>query len=228
MSMRKTGFFSRVFFKLVKPFIQNVRFGFATNSSSSHSMVYMKKPNESDPRKDPIYVDIYDGFNWNDFRLDTIGEKLIYLAAMDSDLTRARFENEFPELAEREDADAIFEMAKECTVDHQSYDTIGPEEARDPYVVVFGGNDNGDTSWERAQAFDEIDFHKTRPEHDEFEKMDPAFAKSGMWSYSDKMLDDWRKKDLLKQQAEAEKDKNKKKSAKEPEVKRCPKCNKVL
>lgn len=61
-------------FKL--PFLKNFRRGFATNSSSSHSFLYLKEPVPG--AHDDHLVDA-DDFSWNDFRLDTIKEKLFYV-----------------------------------------------------------------------------------------------------------------------------------------------------
>lgn len=54
--------------------LKNFRRGFATNSSSSHSFVYMKKPNH-EVGEVPHGME----FGWGDFRLETLKEKLFYV-----------------------------------------------------------------------------------------------------------------------------------------------------
>lgn len=158
------------------PFLKNFRRGFATNSSSSHSFVYLKKPTiSSDTDQLP------DGeFQWNDFRLDTLKEKLFYVlvgriggfwnGSRDEELDEAIENNidDFPEFT-RED----FRSAMDGSVDHESVGTIGLEQARDPRVVVFGGNDNGGDSEERAQAVrsEEVDWSRTSIEYADFDNI---------------------------------------------------------
>lgn len=162
-------------------FLKNFRRGFATNSSSSHSFVYMKKPNTwfgPNPTTPEEY-------GWNDFRLDTVSEKLFYVLV--SKLSN-RFWNstktleekvqeamedlgdEFPEFTEE-----TFEAAiSDSYVDHQSVGTINSELARDPHVVVFGGNDNGEGSQERASAIrrGEVDWAITTPMFEDSEALE--------------------------------------------------------
>lgn len=141
-------------------FIKNIRRGFATNSSSSHSFVYMKEKQTSAGDYDPGH------YGWGDFRLNTVFEKVLYVATTrlgsywDSEKT-------FDEIWE-ENKDVYPELSKEDlleayngTVDHQSAGLIGLEEARNPYLVVFGGNDNSDGSQMRLAAEDEIDWLAT-------------------------------------------------------------------
>lgn len=151
--------------KAISP-LKNFRRGFATNSSSSHSFVYLKKPAVTHANEG-----IPDGsFNWEDFRLDSIKEKLFYVLVgriggawktpTEEEVDEAIEANieDFPEFT-RDD----FREAMVGSVDHESVGTIGIEQARDPYVVVFGGNDNSDGSQERAEAVrnGEIDWSKT-------------------------------------------------------------------
>lgn len=156
------------------PFLKNFRRGFATNSSSSHSFIYLKEDAPDANDKSPIYEN---EFGWNDFRLSSIREKLFYVLvsrigvhSYQSDETAVDqdFENlasEFPEL-DRED----FAHAHQGYVDHESFGTITPELARDPRVVVFGGNDNDGDSRERAFAVSsgEVDWSRTTPEWDDW------------------------------------------------------------
>ena len=150
------------------PFLKNFRRGFATNSSSSHSFVYLKKAVESHD-SDPVP----DGdFNWNDFRLDTLKEKLFYvLVSRIGGFWKGPSEEEVDEAVENHienfpefDRDD-FRAAMLGNVDHESVGLIGTAEARDPNLVVFGGNDNSDGSQERAAAVraKEIDWTRTEP-----------------------------------------------------------------
>jgi hypothetical protein len=170
---------------LVKlPFLKNFRRGFATNSSSSHSFVYLKRPVTSSNNDQ-----LPDGhFNWEDFRLDTLKEKLFYVlvsriggfwdSVSDEQVDEAIKQHieDFPEFS-RED----FREAMRGNVDHESQGLIGLEEARDPHVVIFGGNDNGGDSQERAAAVraKEIDWSRTRPDYDDAENI-PADDAEGL------------------------------------------------
>lgn len=143
---------------ILSPFVSNVRRGFATNSSSSHSCVYMKEPQS---QVDELIDE--NEFSWRDFSLRTIKEKVFYYLVdnaeryWDSPEAAAR---DFPELSQRE-----IEFAMEGNVDHQSSREISLEQARDPRTVIFGGNDNDDESEELMAAVDagEVDFSKPLP-----------------------------------------------------------------
>ena len=161
------------------PFLKNFRRGFATNSSSSHSFVYLKNEDGLGPENPSSYID--SEFGWGDFRLSTIREKLFYVLvgkigggwgskSESADELFEKFEQDFPELT-RED----FEAASQGYIDHQSQGTISEKEARDPHVVVFGGNDNGGESSERAAvvANREVDWSKTNIEWDDQENISP-------------------------------------------------------
>lgn len=147
--------------------LKNFRRGFATNSSSSHSFVYMKEPS---PRAYDDEIDETD-FNWNDFRLETIKSKVFYWVASNvghywnqdnmevAQDAYDRYKDDVPEL----DFDDYLAIAEGYGVDHQSIGTITLEQARDPHVVVFGGNDNDGYSEERRAAItnDEVDWSRT-------------------------------------------------------------------
>lgn len=163
-------------FKL--PFLKNFRRGFATNSSSSHSFLYLKEPVPG--AHDDHLVDA-DDFSWNDFRLDTIKEKLFYVLAgriggsswttpepSEVDEAWEQHHEDFPELSREE-----FEAAFHTSVDHQSYGLIGVEEARDPNLVVFGGNDNGGDSQERADVVRSglVDWERSEPSYEDAENL---------------------------------------------------------
>lgn len=160
---------------IFKNIIRNIRFGFATNSSSSHSFVYMKKPNNDLGSAAWMNVE----FGWEDFELRTIREKLMYHLVMrggsswgsDPDDLYDNYWDEYPEL-DKED----FEAAASGYVDHESYGTITLDQARDPHVVVFGGNDNGGSSANRRAAIrnGEVDWDKTKPEWGDMEAIESA------------------------------------------------------
>lgn len=154
--------------------LKNFRRGFATNSSSSHSFVYLKEPAPN--AHDDVIVE--HEFQWNDFRLDTIKSKLFYVLSdriggsywdsPSSDEVDEKYEelkDEFPELSYDDFLDAMSGMG----VDHQSSGTIDADLARDPHVVVFGGNDNDGQSHERSVAIanGEVDWEMTNPEYDD-------------------------------------------------------------
>lgn len=157
------------------PFLKNFRRGFATNSSSSHSFVYLKEDQELGAENPGSYLD--SGFNWQDFRLNTIREKLFYVLVGrigggwndgDGSEEYEEFGDQFPELTEDD-----FRAAAQGNIDHDSVGTIGADQARDPRVVVFGGNDNDGGSRERAEAIraGEIDWSKTEMNYDDFEHL---------------------------------------------------------
>jgi len=163
------------------PFLKNFRRGFATNSSSSHSFVYLKNatPDAHDNSNGA------DGdFGWNDFRLSTIREKLFYVLVTrlgysgwgdkpDAAQAYEDLHEEFPELTEDD-----FQAAVGGYVDHESQGLIGIEEARNPRVVVFGGNDNDGDSAERAEVVrsGEVDWEMTPMEWSDADNISPNDA----------------------------------------------------
>ncbi len=138
------------------PFLKNFRRGFATNSSSSHSFVYLKEPVAHANADGDVTGE---EFGWNDFKLETIKEKLFYVLAgligggwsapTKGELEDAyeEYGDDFPELSKDDFAEAL-----QTSVDHDSGNLISASEARDPHVVIFGGNDNGGESNERAKV----------------------------------------------------------------------------
>lgn len=156
------------------PFLKNFRRGFATNSSSSHSFVYMKEAGGLGEKSPASHLGFE--FGWEDFRLDTIREKLFYflVGRIGGSWTRSsdgaeEFEamgKDFPELTEEDFSDAAGGY-----VDHDSVGLISAEMARDPHLVVFGGNDNGGNSQERIAAIrnGEVDWSRTELEYDDLE-----------------------------------------------------------
>lgn len=162
------------------PFLKNFRRGFATNSSSSHSFVYLKEP-ATDAHADVNSADAE--FGWNDFRLSTIREKLFYVlvsrigggwgSKVDGQQAYDDLHEEYPEL-KLED----FEEAANGYVDHDSVGTISEVEARDPHVVVFGGNDNSGESAERAEVVrnGEVDWERTEMNWEDADNVSPKDA----------------------------------------------------
>lgn len=107
--------------------IANIRLGFATNSSSSHSVVIL--PNQRDDR---VHDDNY--YGWENFVLASKEEKMKYL-----------------------DAQIACHYSDNCKIDHQSVWSFPADiRARVAYikclkallerddVVILGGNDNGE------------------------------------------------------------------------------------
>lgn len=157
---------------MFKWLINNVRRGFATNSSSSHSMVHYKTPVASD---DTAYGD--SEFGWDEFTLNSLGEKLMYALVAhisgsgigsgwwrdtsQSDVEEAmeKFGHLFPEFGPE-----AFEMALSGYIDHQSMPdpTEALEAARDPHIIIVGGNDNGGTTsydlLDRYRGDDSVDW----------------------------------------------------------------------
>jgi len=146
---------------MFKRLVNNMRRGFATNSSSSHSLVYFKEPvGDTTPPK-PGDLALNGGrlsFGWEDFTLSSLTDKLVYALVTAvgegwwrSDITKAdrvhelyeQYGHLFPEFNEYD-----FAAAMDGDVDHQS--VHGIEElvklARDPHVVIYGGNDNSGTT----------------------------------------------------------------------------------
>jgi len=128
--------------------VQNVRLGFATNSSSSHSMIFVSKP-----QQESNYAQ-GQGFHWDDFVLTSEKAKRAYLAA----LLNSHFRPELPAKIMRSILKGLKLPAIDQTVDHQSAYTFPLEQRTTAtsleffedfkkYVlqenlVILGGNDN--------------------------------------------------------------------------------------
>lgn len=153
--------------------IHNIRFGHATNSSSSHSFIF-------DPSIDASHEDYdRDGFGWDFFTLVTREAKQTYMAAMlDANLARTKMSQTFIR--------AILKGLELPTdvgygIDHQSVYMLPTdfgsnqisleffEEFRQYItrngVVVLGGNDNEDTIHELKNDKPQLSaFELYRPE----------------------------------------------------------------
>lgn len=144
---------------MFKWLLKNYRRGFATNSSSSHSFVYLKTPVANHDVAHGV-VENENEFGWDDFRLSTLREKLFYvLVSRVSGGWRSwkSGDDEFPAFYEANKDDFPefqkddFRAAWEGYVDHESVGLIDIGTARDPRVVIYGGNDNSGDSAYRAR-----------------------------------------------------------------------------
>ena len=157
-----------------KHLLANYRRGFATNSSSSHSFVYLKETPE-DTYRQSYYDPAGEYYGWEDFKLSSIMDKVFYVMSqkvhgwksMDEDEKQA-VRDEFPEAD-----DDMIQAASESDVDHESFGVVTPEIARNPFTVVFGGNDNDGYSYERAKVVSSglVDWTKTEPEWGDIEDL---------------------------------------------------------
>lgn len=155
-------------FSFVKKYLlSNFRRGFATNSSSSHSFVYLKKVPEDAYNHEVNFECIDNEYGWEDFRISSILEKLFYVMTSRiegwenmSEERKQEVRDEFSEFSDSEIA-----LASDGYVDHQSIGTITTKEARDPHTVIFGGNDNSGESYERAEVVSSglVDWSRSEP-----------------------------------------------------------------
>lgn len=162
--------------------VSNVRLGFATNSSSSHSIVILPKGDRA-PREDCDSSD--GGYGWENFVLTSTDEKLRYFAAQLGETLNYTLGSEITEAVLRD----FFKVDWNDSwyVDHQSLLTfpVDPKtghlnwqfikdlqnflERED--VVIFGGNDNNGVEHD-------YDDHLTRLR----EETGPLYAiRSGIW-----------------------------------------------
>jgi hypothetical protein len=130
--------------------IHNFRAGFATNSSSSHSVVLI--PDYAVGNVSPIHPDSGE-YGWGYFRLVTQEQKLRYLAAQCAAGGWSSYNNEIRSAILAEVPTTKFD--EQDYVDHQSVMSMGafrPDVLKgmiklfmSPKVVVLGGNDNSDS-----------------------------------------------------------------------------------
>lgn len=138
--------------------IHNIRRSFATNSSSSHSVVVLD--HIEDP--DGIIVDDYE-FGWENFSCSTPEQKMQYFVAqLYSNFEHTMTEDQLRELVTYTTGIVLHESMRPY-VDHQSVWGLSrlrckPEVLRDflrdmakyfcdPHVLFLGGNDNDDSGW---------------------------------------------------------------------------------
>lgn len=176
--------------------IHSVRYGFATNSSSTHSLVFFN-PNHRMPQDDSPGC----WFGWEMFTLSSHKSKLNYLAT-------AIFENlslfmckEYAQLLvpQLDPRLADVEIASDAYIDHQSLwtlprerETIGyrdhtmlhQEFLRDlcdfilqPNLVIFGGNDNDSSGF--AHGGFQLPITEVGGSYGLFARKDP---RSGTWT----------------------------------------------
>ena len=173
--MKNTSIIKSAAWRFVrKHLLANYRRGFATNSSSSHSFVYLKSTPE-DAYREEYFDPAGEYYGWDDFKLSSIMGKLFYVLSqkvhgwesMDEDEKQV-IRDEFPEAD-----DGMIQAASESEVDHESFGVVTPEIARNPYTVVFGGNDNDGYSYERAKVVSSglVDWTKTEPEWGDTERV---------------------------------------------------------
>lgn len=153
--------------------IENFRAGYATNSSSSHSVVIIP-----DTMAAGSGGSVY-AYGWDNFVLTTPTAKIRYLTAQliaglddeNAERLRAFIGRSFPEVADQ------FEGDHDIYVDHQSqwarprgfseaYTKFLIEQILSPNVVILGGNDNGDEQeWEGSvphEMFDRLTRYGTK------------------------------------------------------------------
>jgi hypothetical protein len=146
--------------------LQNVRLGFATNSSSSHSIVFFREPhiNANTPGVNSHYsysAGDFD-FGWEDFTLDSPNTKLAYLAiVVAASLSHTPLSSNMADMVLRElfagtGIENAIPMVHQGYIDHQSMFTIPHnnlavleqrvheyiEVITDPRITIHGGNDN--------------------------------------------------------------------------------------
>ena len=159
---------SAVFGFVKKHLLSNFRRGFATNSSSSHSFVYLKKVPENAYDHNIDFDCIDNEYGWEDFKISSILEKLFYVMTSRIEGWESMSEDRKQEIRDEfsEFSDSEIALASDGYVDHQSIGTISAKKARDPHSVIFGGNDNGGESYERAEVVSSglVDWTKTEPE----------------------------------------------------------------
>ena len=152
--------------KIFSFLVNNMRRGFATNSSSSHSLVYYKT-NKSDKQPKGKKIDgtrMNNEYGWNFFKLNTTAEKLFYALVQavgnggwpnpvtsKADLEKVnemyeKYGKAFPEFGKQD-----FMHAYNGNVDHESRVGFSQkliDAARDPKAVIYGGDDNSSESIE--------------------------------------------------------------------------------
>lgn len=161
--------------------IHNFRTGFATNSSSSHSVILIPDDMVGKVREIPESSGY--GYGWDHFRLVSEEDKLRYLCAQfftsirDKKGRQAildRFAQEHESFAHIElkdkDNGEYDEYDTDLSVDHQSVWSIKPTPEvmdklikffKSPRVVVLGGNDNDDNHPNTVSGADEVTFLKS-------------------------------------------------------------------
>lgn len=118
----------------------NIRYGFATNSSSSHSIVILKGKVPHTERE--TYIG---DFGWEQFILADIESKTDYLLTLLSDAPRDLLKKVFGRVPEEEwyvDHQSRFSFPKKLSESEEFLELL-KEEIENPQLVIYGGNDNG-------------------------------------------------------------------------------------
>jgi len=141
--------------------LHNLRLGFATNSSSTHSLLWVDGLKFED--SDKVGVPIEGEYGWDYFTVKTTGEKRHYLGIALENALRA-----FPNRIQDFELDTLIGLKPpdgDCYIDHQSMITFPHdyhypsfidreffEQLRNfilkPGIVILGGNDNNDKTHE--------------------------------------------------------------------------------
>lgn len=159
--------------------LKHYRRGFATNSSSSHSFVYLKDVPErvNDQKINETR------FGSNDFKLDSIKEKVFYWAASrlyfnswseDEELQIKEAEESYrkngDQVPELDESDFLLGIA-ESSVSMDEDNLITLDQARDPHLVVLGGHDATISEYRRELIVNnEVDWSRTDVEGQDFER----------------------------------------------------------
>lgn len=152
--------------------VHNFRIGFATNSSSSHSVVLIPPEMASRDLSSLSISPDWGDYGWSHFRLVTEEEKLRYLLAQffsgygNTKMAVERLSKEYPHFGDIDPDKPGYEQ--ELSVDHQSaWGMEGHDEDsletmirffKSPRVVILGGNDNTDERPNEIPGAKEVDF----------------------------------------------------------------------
>lgn len=159
-----------VFGEQVRMKIHNIRFGFATNSSSSHSIVIMPDTsNINDQIDEPGY------FGWEHFTLKSKQQKSLYLAATLKNQLTNKIGKDYMEAIVYAWTKVSPKVIESLSIDHQSYlyfpksygtDCVDKDffEVFKQYILndnllILGGNDNEESEHPLYSMGKPIDLH---------------------------------------------------------------------
>jgi hypothetical protein len=168
--------------------IQNIRLGHATNSSSTHSIIFDPKVSAASATlaERMIYPSTAFDFGCEDFTQATPGEKLAYLAvAVQDSLAQLNFSEGMTEtilgaLFEGTGIERCFSKLRDGYIDHQSAFTVSGNNPRDfernvrqcievfvdPRVTVYGEYDKAQRYRDPMPGEQELDFSGVRVRKD--------------------------------------------------------------